>query len=63
MKKDNGYSWVVLFCSVFLTGLQSSIYNSYGIFFLEYVDYFQSSKTQTAVVASLYVTAVGLSGK
>ena len=50
---DGGYGWMIV-CAAFITNiLVDGIATTYGVLFVEFVDYFQDSKAKTSLVGSL----------
>ena len=60
--QDRGYAWVVMVASFFLNALITGCLASYGIFFVEFIDYFKVTKAEAAIVSAVGQGTGGLSG-
>jgi len=52
---DGGWGWMVVFSSFLIHIIADGIVYSFGIFFVEFVDYFDASHSETAWIASILV--------
>lgn len=50
---DGGYAWIILGASFFINFLLDGVCFSFGIFFLEFLDYYDESKETTSWVGSV----------
>lgn len=50
---DGGWGWVVCFACFFSHVLTDGLFYSFGIVFVDLLDYFHESKGKTAIIASL----------
>jgi hypothetical protein len=50
---DGGWGWVVMIASFFSNLIVDGVCYTFGIFFTELVDYFGSTKSETALVGAL----------
>ena len=60
---DGGYGWVVCAASFVSMVISDGIMFSFGVFFIELLDYFQEGVGKTAMVGSLLVGVSLLGGK
>ena len=56
------WSWVVMFASFFISVTVDGLHLSYGVFQLEFLDYFGSSKAHTSAVGSVQSAVYHLTG-
>ena len=52
MAPDGGWGWVILFASFVSSVIVDGVCFSFGIFLLEFLDYFGASKSRTAWIGS-----------
>ena len=50
---DGGYSWIVLIASFITNVIVDGVCFAFGIFYLEFLDYFQESRGKTAWIGSI----------
>lgn len=50
---DGGYGWVICAASFMASLILDGVCFSFGIFYIEFLDYFQSSKAKTSWVGSV----------
>lgn len=50
---DGGWGWMVCAASFFMSLIVDGCCYSYGIFYMEYLDYFKASKAKTTLVGAL----------
>ena len=50
---DGGYGWLVVLASFFTNMIVDGVCYSFGVFFLEFLDYFREGRSKTAWVGSL----------
>ena len=50
---DGGYGWVVMLASFMVNVIVDGVCFSFGIFYLEFLDYYGDSKAKTSVVGSV----------
>jgi hypothetical protein len=60
---DGGWGWMVVFGSFMIHVIADGIVYSFGIFYSEFLEYFESGKGDTAWIASLMVGITYISGK
>ena len=60
---DGGWGWVVVFASFMIHVIADGIVYSFGIFYSEFLHYFESGKGDTAWIASLMVGITFVSGE
>ena len=60
---DGGWGWVVCAASFLISLIVDGCCYSYGIFYLEYLDYFGASKAKTTLVGALLPGCYLLVGK
>lgn len=59
---DGGWGWVVVFASFTAHMIADGCAFSFGVFYVELLDYFQESKAVTALVGSLFVSVPLITG-
>ncbi|KAK8770601.1 hypothetical protein V5799_012934 [Amblyomma americanum] len=59
---DGGWGWVVVFASFMINLIADGVSMSFGILFVDLIDYFEQSKGKTAWVGSLYLSMPLLTG-
>ncbi|XP_064638129.1 monocarboxylate transporter 12-B-like [Lineus longissimus] len=59
---DGGWGWVVVFASFMIHVIADGIVYSFGIFYVEFLEYFESGKGDTAWIASLMVGITFVTG-
>lgn len=50
---DGGYGWVIVLAAFMNHIIVDGLTYTFGVFFMEFVDYFEESKSKTALVGSL----------
>lgn len=50
---DGGYGWVIMFSSFFINLIVDGVCFSFGIFYVQFLEYFSESKGKTSVVGSV----------
>ena len=60
--KDKGYSWVILVAATALSILVSSCYNTFGIYYVEFLEYFQVDKTGLSWIGAFQMFMNGVAG-
>ena len=50
---DGGYGWVIVFASLVTNIIVDGVCYSFGVFYLEFLDYFKEGASKTAWVGSL----------
>ena len=60
---DGGWGWLVCFACFMTHVLTDGTFYSFGVTFLELLDYYQESKGSTAALGSLTFGVCSLSGK
>ena len=60
---DRGYAWVVMGACFVLQMLISFSFASFGFFLVEYVEYFNESKTVTSWIGAVLFATAGMMGK
>lgn len=60
---DGGWGWVIMTASLFCNFIVDGIGYAFGVFLLEFVDYFNSSKGKTSFVGSLLCGMYLLAGR
>ena len=60
--KDKGYSWVILAASTALSILVSSYYSTFGIYYVEFLEYFEADKTELSWIGACQMVMVGVAG-
>lgn len=50
---DGGWGWVVVFAAFMCAFVIDGVTNSFGVFYVEFLDYFQADKAVTALAGSL----------
>ncbi|XP_065565100.1 uncharacterized protein LOC136030216 isoform X2 [Artemia franciscana] len=53
---DGGYGWIIVISSFFIHLIADGITFSFGVIFIELLDYFQESRGKTAWIASLFMS-------
>lgn len=59
---DGGWGWVVVFASFMINFIADGVSLSFGILFVDFVDYFDSSKAKTSWVGSIFLSMPLLAG-
>ncbi|UYV69590.1 hypothetical protein LAZ67_6004035 [Cordylochernes scorpioides] len=59
---DGGWGWVVVFASFMVNLIADGVSLSFGLLFLELVEYFDASKSKTAFVGSIFLSMPLLTG-
>ncbi len=59
---DGGWGWVVVFASFMINLISDGVSLSFGVIFMELVDYFGESKSKTAWVGSLFLSIPLITG-
>lgn len=59
---DGGWGWVVVFASFMINFIADGVSLSFGILFVDFVDYFGSSKAKTSWVGSIFLSMPLLAG-
>lgn len=59
---DGGWGWVVVFASFMINLIADGITFSFGVIFVEFLNYFEESKGKTAWIGSLFMAMPLLSG-
>lgn len=59
---DGGWGWVVVFASFMINLIADGVSMSFGLLFVDLIDYFEQSKGKTAWVGSLYLSMPLLTG-
>lgn len=59
---DGGWGWVVVFASFMINFIADGVSLSFGILFVDFVDYFESSKAKTSWVGSIFLSMPLLAG-
>ncbi|XP_055602409.1 uncharacterized protein LOC129751125 isoform X2 [Uranotaenia lowii] len=59
---DGGYGWVVVFSSVMISLIMDGVSFSFGLIYMELLNYFGESKSKTAWIGSLFIAVPLLSG-
>ncbi|KAL8616123.1 hypothetical protein ACOMHN_066610 [Nucella lapillus] len=59
---DGGWGWVVVLASLFCNMIVDGIGYSFGVFLLEFADYFQESKSKVSLVGSLLCGVYNIAG-
>ena len=60
---DGGWGWVVVLASFINHVIVDGVAFTFGIFYMEFMRYFESSKSQTALVGSLLAGFYLMAGK
>jgi hypothetical protein len=60
---DGGWGWVIVFSSLMCNIIVDGIAYSFGVFIIEFVDYFKESKGKTALIGSLLCGTYLCTGK
>ena len=60
---DGGWGWVVVFASFINHVIVDGVAFTFGIFYMEFMRHFESSKSQTALVGSLLAGFYLMAGK
>ena len=60
--KDKGYSWVILTASTLLNMLMASSYSTNGIYYVEFIQYFQVDKTELSWIGACQLFFTGVAG-
>ena len=60
---DGGWGWVIVFASFLNHVVVDGITFTFGVFYLEFLDYFKASKSKTSLVGSLLAGFYLMSGK
>lgn len=59
---DGGWGWVVVFASFMVNFIADGVSLSFGILFIDFVEYFESSKAKTSWVGSIFLSMPLLAG-
>ena len=59
---DHGYSWAVLTAAVFLHFMAAGNFGTFGLLFVEFVDYFGASKAAVSWIGGIQIATYGISG-
>lgn len=59
---DGGWGWVVVFASLVISLIADGISYSFGLMYIEFLRYFQASKSVTSWIGSLFLAVPLLSG-
>ena len=62
-KPDKGYSWLVLIACFFINVFVAGGFGTFGVFMVEFTEYFDCSKTKVAWLGSAQIATSGFSGK
>lgn len=60
---DGGWGWVVVFASFMIHVIADGVTYTFGIFYVEFLEYYKESKGTTAWVASIMVGTTYCIGK
>ena len=60
---DKGWAWVIMAGAFFCNMCVGGILYTFGIFYVEFVDYFQASRATTAWIGSVIGAMYALVGK
>lgn len=60
---DGGWGWVICLACFFSHVLTDGLFYSFGVVYVELLDYFQEGKGETAVIASLAPSICFITGK
>ena len=63
MAPDGGWGWVILFASFMSSVIVDGVCFAFGIFYLEFLDYFGESKSKTAWIGSVLNGTYMIMGK
>ena len=59
---DGGWGWVIVFASFLVHCIADGVTMSFGVLFVEFLDYFQESKSLTSWIGSLFMAIPLLAG-
>ncbi len=59
---DHGYAWLILAGSAFMSGMGAFHICGLGVFMVEYMHYFNLTKSQVAWVSTCYMVLGPISG-
>lgn len=62
LAKDCGWSWVVLIASFFIYTIYFGMVIAFGVYFVEFRDYFKCSRKEAAMVGSILYGGICLVG-
>ena len=60
---DGGWGWVIVFSSFMIHVIADGVAYSFGIFYIEFLDYFRAGKGETGWIGSLLVGITWGSGQ
>ena len=60
---DGGYGWVIVFASFLNHVIVDGISFTFGVFYMEFLEYFKAGKAKTALVGSLLCGTYLLTGR
>ena len=60
---DHGWAWVILLAGFFCSVTFDGIVFSFGIFYLEFLDYFRAGRSLTSVIGSVIGGVYAIIGK
>ena len=60
---DHGYSWIVCFCGFMIFTVAFSTIVIFGIYYVEWLEYFHAGKMKTSLINAIGLITVGPAGK
>ena len=60
---DGGYGWMIVFAATFLRFIASSSVITLGLYMVEWIEYFQKSKTELFWIGSAQLGIIVVAGK
>ena len=62
IKRDHGFSWVVMAAAFLHNNIATSVFVSGSVYIVEWVEYLECSKAEAGLVTSMYGAVACLSG-
>lgn len=59
---DGGYAWLILLSCFFVFGLTFGVIKSFGVFFVEIQQYFETTAAGTSWITSITVATIHMAG-
>ena len=60
---DHGYSWIVCICGFMLFIVGFSTISNFGIYYVEWLEYFHAGKMKTSLINAMALITMGPAGK
>ena len=63
MKEDSRFGYVIIVCSFVVNLISMSYFASCGVYYVEFLEYFQSSKMVTSWIITVHIASFGIGSK